>query len=288
MPEARRLIPKVRCGEFILDSISAEARHLPMGPGPTITICHSESRCKRGEEPALQRWSRFNPEHGQLLGRKFSSTCLDALYLFPHRTNSFQEMPCLPILFIVRALRVRGQRDSLHALNRFLRNDVPAIFMNHVSRQKIKRPARIPPPLPASQRTCISRTQFAGRRFHLHRHKMSRPSGDQVVSLHLAPRLRDRQAMLRRTHHETQLRPFSAKFLIADNSLSFFHWLPLNNCSAHSSPKTRTAQAQRGVRRCFYSIHPEYQIGRGRPAKFQTLYSEGNQRDRRKCTCLGA
>ena len=33
--------------------------------------------------------SEFNPEHGQLLGWKFFSICLDAIYLFPHRTTSY-------------------------------------------------------------------------------------------------------------------------------------------------------------------------------------------------------
>jgi len=54
------------------------------------------------------------------------------------------------------------------------------------------------------------------------------------------------------------------------------------------SPKTRTAHAQKGLRRCFFSLFPEYQIEGGQPDIFQNLYFELGQWVREKDPRLGA
>lgn len=97
--------------------------------------------------------------------------------------------------------------------------DVPRIFMNYISRQKIERATPIF--LVAAARGAditLSIFRTGDRAFHLHRHKMSRPPHHNVVTRGVSPRLADPQAMLRRGRHEFQLRPLAALFAVGDLS----------------------------------------------------------------------
>jgi hypothetical protein len=73
--------------------------------------------------------------------------------------------------------------------------------------------------------------------------------------------------------------PLAGELLVADFQLPLFH-LP--------APENTNGACPEGLRRCFFSIYPEYQIGGGELDIFEKLYCEANQWVRQKGSRLGA